>query len=232
MKKILILTAIFLLPILAFSNEFNYELDLPNPDFAKQLDNDIKNDIKYQQQLTDPFPPEYYVDKIKFAIDNSIKLFEDKFIFKRYYDVELLKMSLSTSQNYGDILKNDTQVLHEAARYILNNYPHRNDFEALLAIGIDPVEAAVRMNNEEYIQSALEKGSITYSHHYVIFAVDEKEQTTLNGRIDRIAIQAKTDAEQIEAIKSKVQQQEECRKQSKPIRKLWNNLPGTNYIHW
>lgn len=233
MKKILILAVVLCSSCPVFSHELNYELDSEYADFNKELEANIQKEIQYQQQqMLDVFPSDYYIDAIKQAVEDSIRVFEDKIIFKRHYNIELLKKILR-EKNLEDALKNDEEVLHEIARHIVNHYPHTNDFETLMAIGIDPVEAAVRMNSEEYIQSALEKGSITYSHCYTITCANDKNNSReiIKGYIDRIAIEAKTSPEQIEEIKAKLLQQEEKRKQSKPLRKLWNSL-NSNYFHW
>ena len=224
MKKILILATIFLLPLLAFS----YELDSEYANFAKKLKADLKADIQYQQQQYD-FPDDYYVDKIQAIIESSIGLFEDKIVFQRYYRTGHLK-TLLQKYNLANILKNNEQVLHEVARYIVNNYPHNNDFEALLAIGIDPVEAAVRLNNEEYLDSALEKGVITYPHCYTVTSINmDNSSAVLNGYIEPSTIKVNTSQEQIEDIKLKIQEQEIIRKKSRLLRKFWDKI---NYFHW
>ena len=223
MRKILISAGLLLLPFLAFS----YELDLEYTNFAKQLQYDLKETIQ-GQQLSD-FPDDYYVDKITAIIENSIRLFEDKIIFKRYYKTDIIKTSLQ-KQKLMDILKNNEQVSHQVARYIVNHNPHTNDFEALLAIGVNPIEAAVRLNNEEYIQSALETGTITYPHPYIVTTIYMDESRVVsNGCTSPTIIQVNTSQEEIEEIKSKIQRQEELRKKSRPLRKWWSNL---NYFHW
>ncbi len=224
MKKILTLLSLLLLPLLAFS----YELDSEYTNFAKELKNDLKTDIKYQQTNYD-FPDDYYVDKIQAIIDSSIGLFEDKIIFQRYYKTGQLKTYLD-KQNLTDVLKNNKQVLHQAARYIVRNYPHNNDYEALLAIGVDPVEAAIRLNNEENIKSALEKGTITYPHCYTVTSINmDNSSAVLNGYIEPSTIEVNTTQEQIEDIKLKIQLQETIRKKSRLLRKFWDKI---NYFHW
>lgn len=224
MKKVLILATILLLPILAFSFELNSE----DVNFANELKVDLQEEVQYQQQQ---IPPEYYIDKIKAIIDNSIRLFEDKIIFTRYYNVYLLKKNLQT-ENLKSILKDNKEVSYTIARYIVKNNPHTNDYEALLAIGINPIEAAVMLDNEEYIQSALTKGTITFPYCYTTTTVEHNGDRILHGYTDSTTIEANATREQIAEIKSELLKQEQLYKHSRPIRKFWNSVTGQTYFHW
>ena len=224
MKKILTSIGLLLLPFLISS----YELDLEYEDLTKQLQSDLVTNI--QQQQFD-LPDDYYAEKIENVVESSIGLFEDKIIFQRYYRTGHLKTYLQ-KYNLANLLKNNEQVQHQVARYIVNHYPHNNDFEALLAIGVDPVEAAVRLNNEEYIKSALETGTITYPHCYVVTTIDmDASRSYSKGYTEPATIEVNTSKEQIEEIKLKIQKQEQIRKHSHPLRKLWNKVNSLPYFH-
>ena len=188
MKKLIILLAMVLLTLSAFSQTTNYDLDTA---------------IKFY--------------KIKGIIDNAKSPFEDNswwytgtaaggdamFTSDRYYNTKRIKADLN-AKGLDTFLQDENNriVLAAIANYITDHkkYTFHNDFETLLTIGIDPIEAAVRTSNDNYyLDNALSKGIINYPHCYTHVTIGPfgGHSAAITGRVE---IEAKTTEQEVEDI--------------------------------
>ena len=205
MKKIVALLAVVLLPFLASA----YQLEEEYANMAQELSNNVQLTCEKDQAET----AATNVEKIKEIINNAIENWDTSVhcpgesypyttsSFKRYFNTQKIKNNLKAN-NLDTVLKNDTQLLDEIAAYVVKIWPDRNDFETLLTIGVSPIEAAIRVKNDEYIESALD-GEIVYTHYYL-----EPANSPCTGfhaeKVDS-SINVNTSEEEINAIKAKLE---------------------------
>lgn len=209
MKKTLILAGMLLLPLLAFADALELQLDA---DLCKDIKSAVTSTAYENADFGGLATEEDSVDKLKSVIRDSREWFSTDTTCKgevvpykaftpiRYFNVSVIKSGLK-ELGYTNLSSNE-ELLHKIADYIVDIRPHRNDFEALLAIGVTPVEAAVKTHKSDYVRSALEKGEITYSHYYIEYVSGE----TCRGQYARtkeITIPAKTTREEVEALQAK-----------------------------
>ena len=189
MKRILTLAIILLLPLLVFAQT-----------------------PKYDSETAQKF---YEVIDI---VDNAIGTFDDSSWWytgtaaggdistskKRYYDIEKIKSGLK-AKGLDTFLKdqNNRIVLAAVANFITyhkrNDY--YNDFETLLAVGIDPIEAAVRTSNQNYyLNNALKEGIINYRHCYTQVFIGPYGGH-VSAITERITIEVETTEQEVEAIR-------------------------------
>ena len=149
MKKLNILTAILFLPLLAaaytLEPEFLEELNTITPIIENTV-NDIQQEQKQEQEQK---------TKINKRLLNSCKkvIEESKaeIIFKRVNDNGISNIKVSglfcdvdyIKTNLPKEIKEESNLptLKALAEYIVQDNPEQNDFEILLAIGIEPLEA-------------------------------------------------------------------------------------------
>lgn len=204
MKKIIILAGVLLLPFLASA----YQLKEEYANMAQELNNNIQLTCEQNQAET----AATNVEKIKEIINNAIENWDTSVhcpgesypysasSFKRYFNTQKIKDELKAN-NLDTVLKNDTQLLDEIAAYVVKIWPDRNDFETLLTIGVSPIEAAIRVKNDDYIESAL-NGKIVYTHYYLKPA--NNPCTGFHAeKVDR-SINVNTSEEEINVLKTKV----------------------------
>ena len=198
MKNTIILFAIFCLPMLSHA----YELEPIYADMAKDLNAAITANINanYNTNQSD----EKLYKKVIAILDNhkaahhTYSFSNDKNTTSNFacYLVEDIKKEI---QNEGltEQLKNSPYTLNEIANHILS-YGYENKFETLLAIGINPIEAGLRLEHGKgrqygkYVEEALEKGQITYQHYIL------KNSTT--AIITEEVIYVNTTEEEVEKI--------------------------------
>ena len=209
MKKIIILAGVLLLPFLASA----YQLEEEYANMAQELSNNVQLTCEQNQAET----AATNVEKIKEIIDNAIENWDTTVhcpgesypysasSFKRYFNTQKIKDDLNTNK-LDKVLENDTQLLDEIAAYVVKIWPDRNDFETLLAIGVSPIEAAIRVKNDDYTESAL-NGEIVFTHYYL-----EPADSPCTGfhaeKVDR-SIKVNTSEEEIDAIKAKIDKENE-----------------------
>lgn len=76
---------------------------------------------------------------------------------RHYYDIDQIKENLKAAE-LDVFLKNDRAALEEVANYVTDHtyYIFTNDYAALLAIGLDYIDAAIRTKNDDYVQITTE----------------------------------------------------------------------------
>ncbi len=161
MKKLIILTGMFLLPFMVSA----YQIDKEYADMAQQLNKTIQQDTA-KTEIT----PKELLSQVKILINESktkqsqsISKEQEKDHSNKYYksyycyDVNKLESSLKEKQLLNQ-LQNNKEILNQVAEYILGHKPHRNDFETLLTIGVSPVEAALKIEEtREQIYESLKE---------------------------------------------------------------------------
>ena len=216
MKKIVALLAVVLLPLLASA----YQLEPKYADMAKEFDEAIQLNVAKSNKTKEEASRTENIEKVKSILSNAKYTFESStwgasggtggaaatmsIGRHKYYKTEEIKSNLA-KEHLDTFLQNDKAALSEVADYITDHryYIFHNDFETLLAVGVSPIEAAIRTKNEEYIKTALEDGEITYQHCYM-----EAFQGNMHGgtiaRSEYITIQVQTTQEEVNAIKEKL----------------------------
>lgn len=171
MKTTTILFAIFCLPMLAHS----YELEPMYADMAKNLNAVITADINavYNNQQSDDKLYKKVINILDShrATHHSYGVSDDNGTTSNFafYLVDEIKAELQ-AEGLTEQLNNAPHTLNEIANHILG-YGYENKFETLLAIGINPIEAGLRLEHGKghqygkYVEEALKKGQITYQHY-------------------------------------------------------------------
>ena len=188
MKKTVTLLAVLLLPLLASAYEVNLEQQAAlaqefNGVITTALENQLTEEVNAsEQQRRNPL----YKDMVS-ILRNSRGVVGSAGgistgggganITPAFYDTKVLKQHLAQYQskhntNLVQQLKNNKDVMDAVAKYIVKEEPLRNNFETLLTIGMEPVEAAVWSKKEEYVRSALETGVIRYDHYVAVTRSD------------------------------------------------------------
>ena len=254
MKRTAALAGLLLLPLLAFA----YELEPEYVEFAKELNGTLETTVQetadgYETDITNNKTDKTPLEQIKAILRNCKAEFMDSHSCKgevlppyaspwilRYFNTNILAKQLE-EQQLDSILKNDEELLNEIANYIVKTRPNRNDFETLLTVGVNPIEAAIRTNKEDYITSALQKGYIVYDHYYIEHVYDEYCSRRI-PLTSREIIPVRTSQEEINEIIAKLEKQNRweppqwLRKIINKIEKDYNKIQeaykGTEYRHW
>ena len=164
MKKAIILTTILLLALLAYS----FEINEGSSSLTQEIKNTIQEDVT-NPPLKDKLIRKQKIKRIKAMLRNplgaSIVTIEDGEQKTKFYcDPNYLSKELK-KYNLQTFLENDKAALAEVSDYFisrLNGHGPVNDFEVLVTLGVEPIEAAIRTNHDDYIQSALDNGTISY----------------------------------------------------------------------
>lgn len=194
MKRVVILLAVVVLPFLAFAQTYDQETAKK---FYRAID--ILSDAKA------PF------ESSSWGATGTGGPGSSGLTLQRYYNTEKITKSLQ-NEGLDKFLsdKNNRIALAAVADYVTDHSSYltwNNDYETLLTIGIDPVEAAIRMNDEDYVQGAL-NGSIAYLHCYT----SDPHQDPFGGHMEAIrepkVKSVNTSREKIEAIRTQLKNEE------------------------
>ena len=216
MKKLIILLTVMFLPLFAFAQTPVYNFDT-----VKKFD----RIIQILKNAKSPFMSySWWVTGTASGTDG--------FTLQRYYDTDRIKQ-LFESEGLDTFLadENNRIILSAVADYVIDHrvYTFHNDYEALLTIGIDPLEAAVRTSGtSSYLNSALENDIIYYYHCYTNSYV-----SSMGGHVDalkeRREIEAQTNEEEVAAIQNKLENEKplvkEFKKEMNRLRKEERRLP-------
>lgn len=172
MKKIIILTTLLLVPFLANARQAQPEYIIK----AKELQKEFAPIIySLQEQAEQNGQNGQKINKrllktCKQVIDNSkmdIKFkrinednISDITVTELFYNVEYIKANLPKEIKE----EQNAATLQALAEYIIKDNTEMNDFEALLAIGINPLEAAELTKDHCYIVLSQDGKTITYKH--------------------------------------------------------------------
>ncbi len=212
MKKISLLVLLFLLPFLVFAQEVSISgqedtTSLYSVDTAKKFKR-IQHIIKDAEK----------------CLQLPLKVNLIRGGYGCIYNIEEIKYNLE-SENLDVFLKDDNNeiVLDSVAEYITdkNKNIYHDNYELLVTIGINPIEAAIRTEEDRYIEEALNYGKISYSHWktYISFGIRIAKEYERN-------IKVKTNQKEIQEIKEKIENKKplidnfkkEMRKWKKAIR--------------
>jgi len=159
MKKLLILLTVIFLPLVAFAQTSGYDIDTVKKfDRVIEILKNAKSSFKeYNWWVT------------------GTASGSDGLTLQRFYDTERIKNAFET-EGLNTFLedKNNRIILSAVADYVTDHrvYEFHNDYETLLTIGINSVEAAVRTSEiGSYLFSAKDSGVVHYYHCYVVVTV-------------------------------------------------------------
>ena len=239
MKKALVLAGLFLLPLLAFA----YELEPEYAEFAKELNGTIETTVQTEANKTIANNTASLVKQVEKIIRSSRK---GTCYYGAcgtggggasgqsnvYYDATEIKNNIA-AKGLKEALINNEEALTEVARYITDNSPHANDFEALLAVGVKPIEAAIRAEKQEYVEEALQESKISYAHYVPV------TETFYGGghvhyNVVTEVVLVNTDENEIKTIVTKIQQENNTNTGNS----FWDWISegfsgmGTSYGHW
>jgi len=205
MKKFIILTGILLLPFLATAYDFGPEYSAMAENTNKVLTNAItrlgdENEFNARRDT---------IRQIKTIIKSAQKNFSgrwgDNLVPSKYYDTSEIKQNLR-AKLLDFFLSGDPEALAEVADYITQHSflvnPH-NDFETLLTVGVNPIEAAIRTDHDDYLKSALEEGVIIYQHYTTTIDKDALGGGFVVGHTEDVTLKVTTSKEEIAALKEK-----------------------------
>lgn len=194
MKKIFLLIGLFLLPFFAFAQEIivseqaavNSGKSLYNIDTAKKFKR-IKQIIKDGER----------------CLQLPLKINSKKGGYSCIYKIEEIKNDLE-SENLDAFLRdaNNEIVLSAVAWYVIYNSQtiYHDNFELFVTLGINYIEAAVRTEEERYIEEALNHRQISYSHWetYKSFGIMSAKEYIRTKQVQ-------TTRQEIESIKAKLE---------------------------
>lgn len=201
MKKLLIILATFLLPLLAAA----YELETEYSHTAKELTPILTQHINanYNNQTYQSSDGLY---KKVLSILNKNKAVNHHFGISANddgttsnfacYIVDNIKRELE-EEGLTEQLTADVHTLNEVANHIVST-GFDNKYETLLAIGVNPIEAGLRLGHNKghkygpYVDEALSKGQITYQHYDL--------QSSSKAIVTEQVLYITTTEEEIEAI--------------------------------
>ena len=174
MKKAIILTAVLLTPLFAGAHQAEPEY-IKKAKELKEIIAPVIYNLQEETQTQEETPKLSLNQRIllwrcKDVIRNSkadIKFkrvnengISDIVVTDLFYDVDYINATLP--QEIKD--EENTAVLNELTTFILEDSPTQNDFETLVAVGVDPLKAAELTKNHCYIVVNLEENTITYKH--------------------------------------------------------------------
>ena len=235
MKKIVAIFTVLLLPLLASA----YELEPEYADFAKELTETIQPTVANANNSNQEASRWDKIQKVKNILDAAKHQFQssswgasggtsgagssatifDLFDREHYYNVEEITSNLR-AEGLDTFLKNDQDAMDTVADYTTDHYYYifHNDFEALLALGVNPIEAALRTGHNSYVDSALKNGTITYKHYYLSSSSGYMSGST-TAVIADITIDVTTTQEEVNAIKEKLKKNEQAKEHSEEVRR-------------
>ena len=239
MKKTVVLAGLFLLPLLASA----YELEPQYAEFAKELNGVMEVTVQTTAKKAIANDTNNLVKKVKKIIKNARKGTcyygacgtgggGSAGQSNVYYDATEIENKIA-SEGLKETLKNNEDALTKVAQYITENSPHLNDFEALLAVGVKPIEAAIRAEKQEYIQEALEESKISYAHYIPVTETYYGGGHVHYNVVTRV-VSVSTDANEIATIKTKIKQENSTDTGTSFWRWLSEsfNGMGRGYGHW
>lgn len=206
MKKIFILAGILLLPFFVSAYEFGPEYENMARDIEETVTSTTIKAAKNQTQDTRKNKIKRVKD-ILFTAFKSLNLMNgiNTVSAAKYYDTDEVRQKLS-DENLYTFLENDAEALDEVADYTTKHnilWNPYNDFETLLTLGVNPIEAAIRAGKPDYVESALNEGTITYIH-----CTTERYKDAFGGGIraktEDVSISVTTTVEEINTIKEKL----------------------------
>lgn len=218
MKKVVTLLAVVLLPIVASA----YQEDLTN--LTDQIGDKVASAVAKVDAQNQANTRQDKIERIKDILSDAKYRFESSswaasggtggagsssnlLTRHHYYKVEEITQNLN-AEGLDAFLKNDAEALSEVADYVTdhNYYIFHNDFETLLAIGVTPIEAAIRTKGDEYVKidtEETEEGAnvtITYQHCYLESFVGYMHGGTA-AKSDSVTITVTATTEELNALK-------------------------------
>lgn len=221
MKKAIILSGVLLLPILVSA----YQLDEDLTNMANKISNQVAQAVTQAVDQNQADSRQDKIDRIKDIISDAKHSFDSSYwgasggtsggaastnllSRQKYYKVSEITENLA-NENLDTFLKNDKAALNEVADYVTDHYYYtfHNDFQALRAIGVDYIDAAIRTKDDEFVQISATKHdtygnlvSITYLNCYI-----ESFVGTMSGGTSPVSEQVKAivgnfTQEQVEAL--------------------------------
>lgn len=202
MKHIITLIAILSLPVFTVAYNFAPQyLDQKYLDETKIIEKAVENIAILQEQSNQesaaPLEEEQDINKrllrtckrviesskvtIKFQRINTNGVSYIK-VSGLFYDVDFIKNNLPKEIHDNTNLP----TLKALAAYIVENNPEQNDFEALLAIGIIPLEAFELSNKHCDVTIDEENNTITYEHFRALHIGYEIEKITIPLNQDEV----------------------------------------------
>ena len=169
MKKIIILTTLLLVPFLANARQAQPEYIIKAKELQKEFAPIIYS-LQEQAEQNGQKINKRLLKTCKQVIDNSkmdIKFkrinednISDITVTELFYNVEYIKANLPKEIQE----EQNAAALTALIEYIIKDNTTQNDFEALLAIGIQPLEAAELTKDHCYIVLSQDGKTITYKH--------------------------------------------------------------------
>ena len=207
MKRIFLLAVLFLLPLIAFTQEVSSVDDkasLYNIDTAKKFKRikEIVKDAKTCMQLT-----------------HHTNMQQGGFGY--FYDIEKVKSDFA-NENLDSFLKdnNNRIVLAAVADYVMDTSygSYHDNYELFITMGMDSVEAAVRTGEDKYIEEALNLETISYCHWGT-----HKSYGITSAECHVQSIEVQTSEQEIEGIKNQLENEkpliDEFNKEMRKFRK-------------
>lgn len=252
MKKIIAILAVILLPLLASA----YELEPQYKQMTQELNVVIDNQISASTEETET--ADLYstvVSILKRAVGSSGAYGgfgtggAGGSSSETAYKVDVIKSGIreQLKQHNIDIvqeLRNDEAARYKVAKYVTKESPLQNNFEALWTLGMEPVEAAVWTNKEEYIESAVNNHEITYTHYepytdsgwgYSRFGFTTEAKTITDIQVTEEEVQEFKDKKQYYLYSEQTAQSSSSSRSSGG---LWDSFArsfngmGRGYGHW
>ena len=244
MKKIIILLTLFIFPVLAFTQTPSYDLQTAKKFYkAKDILKNAKANFVHTGW--------WYTGT---AANGDAKFFSKE----KYFNTEQIAKQFKSQKLYSFLQDENNRIaLSALADYITNTEKDNihNLYETLLAIGIDPIEAAIRVNRP------IIEGNIRYAHCYVevtltpsggfttpISTVETIEVNITEQEIEEIRTQLENEkplVDQFNKDMNKFKRQIRKEKVEKTIENFGNKLGaiikpmsssfngmGKNYAHW
>ena len=215
MKKAVITVMILLFPFLISAFELNEE----QKNMSEQIGNTVQATCNAQNARAVNSSRKEKIKRIKEILADAKRPFDSiitwsssgsvtpqVFVKNRYYDTDMISQKLA-DEKLKTFLENDKEALNNVAAYTTNHrfYVFHNDFEALLAIGVSPIEAALRTGHDDYVTDALQKGEITYTHCYREYYEESNLVMSMGGyrpKSKDITIKVNTTEEEVAAVKN------------------------------
>ncbi len=185
MKKIIILTTLLLVPFLANARQAQPEYIIKAKELQKEFAPIIYS-LQEQAEQEGQKINKRLLKTCKQVIDNSkmdIKFkrinednISDITVTELFYNVEYIKANLPKEIQE----EQNAATLQALAEYILKDNTEMNDFETLLAIGIQPLEAAELTKDHCHIVINENTNTITYEHFEKLPVGYTKKEITIN----------------------------------------------------
>lgn len=228
MKKIFLLVGLFLLPFFATAQNVSTQGQAASGGETSSYtdDNVLDTAAKFER-----------VKELIEDAETCLQLPRSKNIsmggYGCVYDIKTFKNNLE-SEELDAFLKdgNNGIVLSAVADYIadISSPVYHDNYEMLITLGIDPVEALVRTGNEDYADSVIEQKYISYSHWEIGYSYG------MAGAIESIEnIPVQTNRQEIEEIKTKLENEKplvnEFKKEMRKIKKQNRHKRIKSFFH-